>query len=159
MRVFCTLLALATAVAVSSAHSQSPQARLAAEHSELTSACKRVRGHAQRIAEEASQTSLNRDIARAHAAEVSASLRTMEQLLRSSRKLLSPEQSRLVAREYAGLDSTCASLQTLIGEIEKELDKDEPNEARVRKWANDLRRQMTEGYQLHTQVKQKLNIR
>lgn len=140
-----------------SAAGQSPQ--LASEHAELTGACKRVRGHAQRIVEEASQSALNQDIAKAHAAEVASSLKTMEQRLKNSRKLLTAKQVQLVAKEHDALEAVCASLQELCARIEEELGRADPDRIQIRNWAVELRKQMGEGNQTHAQLKKKLNIR
>jgi uncharacterized protein (UPF0335 family) len=132
--------------------------KLLAEHSALTSDCKSVRGHAQGIVSEASQSELNRDVALAQAEEVEKALKSMKERLETTKDLLSPEQLKSVANNYKVLEGLCADLQQEIGDILVELHKDKPDRIKVRNMAVDLRTKMKNGSAEHDLIKKKLGI-
>ena len=131
---------------------------LISEHNQLTTDCRSVRGHAQAIVVEASQAELNVEVAQAHAKEVVDHLASMKELLPSSKKLLSSAQLKKVKAEYASLEKTCEELQKMGKELTDELDKEKPDEEKVRKIAFDMRTQMNDGYRVYLQVKHKLGL-
>ena len=150
--LFLSLLSLPTLV-----FSQSEQ--LIAEHAALTSDCKSVRGHAQGIVSEASQSELNRDVALAQAQEVSKALESMADRLASTKKLLTATQSKSVASQYKTLEALCDDLRKECASIEKELSKAHPDRIKVRNMAVDLRIKMKNGSAEHDLIKKKLGIR
>ena len=133
--------------------------RLIAEHAALTSDCKAVRGHAQGIVSEASQSELNRDVTLAQAQEVAKALDSMEEKLASTKKLLSADQLKMVASQYSTLEKLCSDLQDQIGDIINELEKGKPDRIKVRNLAVDLRIKMKNGSAEHDLMKKKLGIR
>ena len=133
--------------------------KLTAEHAALTSDCKSVRGHAQGIVSESSQSELNRDIALAQANEVTKALESMEKHLATTKKLLTPDQLKALAGHYDFLEELCADLHEQIGEIVAELEKSKPDKIKVRNLAVSLRTKMKNGSAEHDLIKKKLGIR
>lgn len=133
--------------------------KLIAEHAALTSDCKAVRGHAQGIVSEASQSELNRDVTLAQANEVAKALESMEERLATSKKILSADQLKSVAGHYSALEKLCSDLQDQIGIIIGELEKSKPDQIKVRNLAVDLRTKMKTGSAEHDLLKKKLGIR
>jgi len=152
-RSFLTLLVCAGTLAFA----QDPN--LVAEHAALTSDCKAVRGHAQGIVTEASQSELNKDVTLAQAQEVVKALRSMEGRLASTKKMLTSSQLKTVATHYATLEALCTELQKQTGAIVSELQKSEPDKIKVRNMAVDLRTKMKNGAAEHDQMKAKLGIK
>jgi hypothetical protein len=132
--------------------------KLTAEHAVLSSDCKAVRGHALGIVTEASQSTLNRDIALAQAEQVATALTGLEKRVATTKSLLSPDQLTAVASHYAVLDSICAALQREIVDIIRELKKPTPDRIKVRNMAVDLRATMKDGSLEHEQITKKLGI-
>jgi len=155
MRTLVTFFAAALCCSVLGAQSQ----QLVQEHSLLTKDCKRVRGHAQGIFKEASQSTLNKDVALAHASEVSKSLKEMEARLKRSKELLTPDQTDRVSKECGALEGLCMELQETVSEIEKELAKEKPDRIKVRNLSKDVRDKMRHGSDQHDLLKRKLGIK
>jgi len=132
--------------------------KLVAEHSALTADCKAVRGHAQGIVTEASQSELNRDVSLAQAHEVAKALESMEKRLATTKKLLTPEQLNSVASHHKVLEDLCSNLQKQTGDMVKELEKANPDRIKVRNMAVELRTQMKNGAAEHDLLKKKLGI-
>jgi len=152
LRSFFTLLMCGGAFAFA----QDP--KLVAEHAALTSDCKAVRGHAQGIVTEASQSELNRDVTLAQAQEVAKALRAMEGSLATSKKMLTSAQLKTVSGHYTMLEGLCTELQKQTSAIVAELQKPTPDRIKVRNMAVDLRTRMKNGAAEHDQMKQKLGI-
>ncbi len=133
--------------------------KLIAEHAALTSDCKAVRGHAQGIVSETSQSTLNRDVARAQAQEVAKALDSMGDRLAETKKLLTSDQLKSVAALYKTLEALCDELKGECADIEKELAKANPDRIKVRNMAVDLRTKMKNGSAEHDLMKKKLGIR
>lgn len=152
LRSFLTLLICSGTFAFA----QDP--KLVAEHAALTSECKAVRGHAQGIVTEASQSELNKDVTLAQAQEVTKALRAMEGSLATTKKLLSATQLKSVAGYYTTLEELCRELQKQNSAIITELQKPAPDRIKVRNLAVDLRTKMKSGAAEHDQMKKKLGI-
>jgi hypothetical protein len=153
MKISCVV-----AVTVLVAGSAFAQSKLANEHDKLTSDCKSVRGHAHRIVEEASVMDLNVDVARAHAGQVVKSLQSMEERLRTAKTIMTAAQQKQVAAEQKLLEEACKRLQAVTKKIEAELSNDAPDRLQIRKWAMEMRDEMTKSSEIHRAMKKKLGL-
>lgn len=133
-------------------------AELSQQHAVLTKDCKSIRGHTGRVIAEADEPELNRDVALAHAREVIKSVLSLEKRLAATKKLLTPEQLKKVSGHYSFLEKTCAKLKDLSAQLEKELSKENPSRAAVKRLAAVLRTEITEGNKEHQLLKKKLDI-
>lgn len=136
----------------------SQTSELAKQHSQLTTQCKSIRGHAGRIVAETGEPTLNRDVALAHLGQIEKFREQMEQQLASSKKLLNAEQSKLVAAEYKSLGATCSAIEDFAAKLRKELEKKEPVQTSVRELAGKLRSEMSGANEVHERLKKKLGI-
>lgn len=135
---------------------QSPD--LSRHHSGLTTDCKNIRGHAGRIIAEASETSLNRDVAAAHLEQIEQYHREMRERLQIIRRLLSPAQWTQVEKEHQSLEKTCTVLDGIIKSLKKEFSGNVQDQQRIRELAVRLRGEMSSGYEVHERMKKKLGI-
>ncbi|MEX2116529.1 MAG: hypothetical protein WEB37_06565 [Bacteroidota bacterium] len=126
--------------------------------SKLTVDCKSIRGHASRIVAEAAESAFNRDVAAAHLGQVARYHVAMESDLRSTNDLLDKEQRKRVDAEMAILLETCKHIGVEIRGLQKEFDKVRPDIAAVRRAANTIRNDMTQGVEVHDRLKKKLGI-
>lgn len=155
MKLLCCIVALVFIAELSLAQTT----ELAQQHGLLTADCRAIRGHSKRIVEEASQPDLNTSVAVAHLGEVIKSLTSMEKRLQGTKKLLSAGRLKLVASDYTALEKICVKLKNLAEQLEKEFAKGDADRFLVRKLASDLRSGMTDGSQIHEQVKSKLGVK
>jgi len=150
-------LSITLALLSAPAFAQTPD--LAGYHSILTVDCRNIRGHAARIVGEASEATLNKDVAEAHLAEVAKYHDQMETTLRDSKKALSARQLKAVKVEYASLEKICTNVGKLVERLQAEFSKDKPRQLTIRELASELRNEMTSGYRLHEIMKKKLGLR
>jgi len=132
---------------------------LAQEHALLVRDCKFIKGHAGRVVAEASEAELNRDVALAHAEQIAKSLKDMEWHLEQAKKLLKPDQLKLVRQHHELLAKSCETLKKTSESLEKELNKSAPDRLTVRKIATNLRKEITTAAEYHDALRAKLGIK
>lgn len=133
--------------------------RLIELHNGLTNDCKNIRGHAGRIVAEASEPTLNKDVAEAHLKEVKRYLQSMEQQLKESKELLTPQQRKSVSAHYAVLEKTCTRLKEYTSSLEEEFARPRPDKNKIKALATDLRNEMTAGKEVHDRLKRDLGLK
>lgn len=129
------------------------------EHALLTRDCKLVKGHANRVIAEATEHELNRDVALAHAEQIAKSLDDMQQRLQQARKMLKEDQRKAVLVHQTAIEKSCEKLHEMYNNLEKELEKQNPDRLKVRKIAIDLRNEITLATEHHASLKRKIGMK
>lgn len=129
------------------------------EHALLTRDGKRVKGHANRVIAETTEQELNRDVALAHAKQISISLDDMRQRLQQVRKMTKEDQRKAVLVHQTAIEKSCEKLHEMCNDLVKELGKQNPDRLKVRKMAIDLRNEIAFAAEHHSSLKRKIGMK